>query len=279
MADYTQSKSGPGKVYPDDAQESAWSRVEPLLTPAQLRTRFLFGIPLVSAVRDPISKWAQVMTDDLLKDYIDRAVALVEDGSSATIAPLKLHEKHPFDLAAYNAYGHLKVEQRPCASIERMTVTMANTQDIYEVPIEWIETAYLPQGQINIIPLVSAVGYSSPAAVLSGGAIFLSFLGNYRWIPSFWQVDYTAGFPDSQLPKPLNELIGTVAAMEVLSALAATYARSTSQSIGMDSMSQSTSGPGPQLYLTRLQDLEKKKERLMKKFRSQYALTLYSFDV
>jgi hypothetical protein len=279
MADYSKSKTGIGGVFPDNATETSWERLEPLVRPEQVQSRHLFGIPLVSAMKDPLTGKAQVYTPDMIRDTIDRAVSMVEQDVGIDIFPNVNKEKHPFDRNEYESFGYFRLHRRPCASIEVLSITPPSGSDIYRIPLEWVETAYMHTGQINLIPLGNAIAYGTPADVGSGGALFLNVLGNQPWIPAFWQVTYTSGFPDGMLPKVVNELIGTVAAMEILSALASTYARSTSHSLGIDGLSQSVSTPGPQLFKTRYEELEAKRKSLVKKLRTQYALNLFSGNV
>lgn len=279
MGDYTNSKSGVGKVWPDNAIEAVWGKVEPLVTAAQVKSRFLFGIPLVSAMKDPLTGKAQVYSDDLIKDTIDRAVSIVEMQTGLDIFPQQNKEKHPFDRNEYEAFGYFRPEKRPITSIEALTITPPSGTDIYSIPLEWVETAYLPKGQINLIPLGNAIAYGTPANVGSGGALFLNVLGNQPWIPAFWQITYTSGFPDGVLPKIINELIGCVAALEILSSLAATYGKSQSHSLGIDSLSQSISTPGPQIFKVRWQELEDKRKAMVKKLKTSYGLNLFSGNV
>lgn len=279
MADYTNTKSGPGRAFPDDAVQNTWSSVEPLVTPTQVQSRFLFGIPLVSQMKDPITKKAQVYTPEMVKDTIDRAVAITEAETGLVIFPRQLKEKHPFDRNEYEAFGYFRTLQRPIASIEALTITPPSGSDIYSIPLEWVETAYLPKGQINLIPLGNAIAYGTPANVGSGGALFLNVLGNQPWIPAFWQLTYTAGFPDGMLPKLVNELIGCVAAMEVLSQLASTYGKDQSHSLGIDGLSQSVSTPGPQIFKVRYEELAEKRKTLIKKLKAQYGTNLFSGNV
>lgn len=279
MGDYTNSKSGPGVVFPDNAVETGWNRVEPLVSPEQVRNRHLFGIPLVSAMPDPLSGRAQVYTDDLVRDTIDRAIALVEAETGLDIFPIRSKEKHPFCKQDYESFGYLRLERRPVASVEKMTITPPSGNDLYQIPNEWIETAYLPKGQLNLIPIGNSIAYGSPGQVGSGGALFLNVLGNMSWVPAFWQIEYTSGFPDGMMPKIVNELIGVVAAMEILSQLAATWGASTSHSQGMDGLSQSISTPGPQIFKARLDDLAPKRLALTKKLKTQYGVSLFSGSV
>lgn len=274
------AKAGPGGMTPATASEIQWSYVEPLITPEQLVNRFLFGIPLVSGIKDPITHRAQVMTADLIKDTIERMVAQVELETSIDIFPRINNEKRDFDQADYLQFGYFRTFRRPAACVHSLSVSPSTNQDVFVVPQEWIETGRLYQGQINILPMTAALGSGGfIPATSAGGAVFLQILGNRPWLPSFWLIEYTSGFPDGAISKPMNELIGTYAAIEVLSMLAATYARSTSQSLGIDSLSQSTSGPGPQIYVQRITDLTAKRDALKKKLRAHYGQSLFSGQV
>jgi hypothetical protein len=167
------------------------------------------------------------------------------------------------------------------ASIESMTVTPSDELDIYEVPLDWIETGNLHRGQVNLIPLTIALtkqGSLTPTAT-TGGALMLSLLGYSSWVPAFWKVKYTVGFPSGKVPKVVNNLIGCVAAIEVLSLLASTYAKNQSGSLSIDGMSQSISTPGPQIFTQRIADLTAKRVLLTKKLKTWAGLTLFSASV
>lgn len=277
MANYTNSRTGIGSVYPENAIETARQQYEPLLTVDLLKTRFLFGVPLVSAQKDPLTGKSQVMTDDMLYDYIDGAVSQAELESKIDIFPVKRREKQPFDINLYNAFGYFQLSHRPCTSIDKLSVTPSNGLDVYVVPNDWVEGAYLQRGQVNIVPLtVAFVQGTYIPQQSSGGAAFLQILGNRAWIPAWWQIEYTSGFPDGMLPRVVNELIGCIAAMEVLSMLATTYARTNSHSLGIDGLSQSVSTPGPQIFKIRMEELEGKKKRILSKVKAQFGFKIYS---
>lgn len=276
MADYSKSKSATGRIYPEDAVEVSWNLTEPIVTPSQIKSRFLFGIPLVSAMKDPLTGKAQVYTDDLIKDAIERAIAQAELDVGIDIFPKQLKEKAPFDRHLYQSFGYFRTQHRPAASIEALTITPPTGNDLYAVPLEWIEAANLHTGQVNIIPFGNSIAYGTPAAVSAGGALFLNLFSSMPWVPAFWQFTYTAGFPDGVLSKSVNELIGVIAALDILSALAATYGRSTSHSLGIDGLSQSVSTPGPDIFTKRINDLMEKQKKLTKKLKTHYGLNLFS---
>jgi hypothetical protein len=81
------------------------------------------------------------------------------------------------------------------------------------------------------------------------------------------------------IPVPVNDLIGYYAAIEILSMLAATYARSTSQSLSIDSFSQSAGGPGPQLFAKRMEELMALRDALKKKIKTAYGQKIFSGQV
>ena len=277
MADYTNSRKGSGAPYPENAIETARQQLEPLITPDLLKTRHLFGVPLVAAMKDPLTGKQQVMTDDMLADYIDGAVSQAELELKIDIFPVKRQEKQPFDINLYNSFGYFQLSHRPCTSVDKLSVTPSNQLDVYVVPNDWVEGAYLHRGQVNIVPLtVAFVQGTYIPQQSSGGAAFLQILGNKAWIPAWWQIEYTSGFPDGMVPRVINEYIGTVAAHEALSMLALTYARANSHSLGIDGLSQSVSTPGPQIFKVRMDELEAKKLALTKKIKAIYGFKIFS---
>ena len=278
MADYTKSKGR--TLYPDNTLETSWNRLEPLITAEEVRVGHLFGIPLYSGIRDPKTGVAQEMTDPLIAKIIERAVSLAEEETNLDIFPVQHNARMAFDLQEYQSFGFFKLPLRPVNSIQSLKVVPSNDVPVYDVPLEWVDTGGLTYGQINIIPLTIGTNASGYQPVQSaGGSVFLSVFANRQWMPFFWEITYTTGFPDGKLPRTVNELIGAIAAMEILSMLAATYARSSSTSLGLDGLSQSVSGPGPQIYVQRIQELAEKRKWLVKKLKTAYGTTMFSNNV
>lgn len=274
--DYTNAKTGPS-ITPEQAIESEYGRLEPILGPVELRNRHLFGIPLISQLKDPVTGRPQVMTDDMLRDYIDGALQTAEAELGIDIRPVVHQEKHPFDRNLYESYGYFMLNSRPVSKLSHIAVAPANGTEVYSVPLEWVEVANMVRGQINIIPMTAAFiqGGTVPAGQ-TGASYFLAILGNRFWVPAYWQVTYTAGFPDGLVPRVVNDLIGVMSAMDILSMLAVTFARTNSHSLGLDGLSQSISTPGPQLFAVRLEELEKKKAILIKKLKTAMGKKIFA---
>ena len=282
MASYNASKDTVGGVFPVGAHDSAWKRVEPLITATDLTDTHLAGIPLVSGMPDPETGRRKRYTPDMLNRFIDKAVGLAEIETGIAIFPTQYVEKKAWDRQEYDSFGYFVLQHRPCASVEKISVNLSNNADIYEVPLDWVETGNLAWGQLNIIPLTIAMTSGNPVAIptTAGGALLLSiFQGKSQWVASFWEVTYTAGFPDGQVPKVVNELVGTIASQEILSQLAATYAKSSGSSLSIDGLSQSISTPGPDIFTPRLKDLAEKRKMLIGKIKNQAHLKLFSNNV
>jgi hypothetical protein len=276
MADYTQSKFAVGAPYPENCIQAEFPQMEPLITPELLKSRHLLGVSLVTA-KDPVTGKATIITDDILRDIIDGAVAQAELDLKIDIFPVKRREKQPFDIQLYNAFGYFQLSHRPATSVDKLSVTPSNELDVYVVPPQWIDTAFLARGQMNIVPLTVAFVQGTYIPQQSaGGAAYLQILGNKPWIPAWWQVEYTSGFPGGLLPRILNEYIGSRAAVEVLSQLALSFARSQSQSLGIDGLSQSVSTPGPQIFKGRIEELEEKITKITKKIKALFGFKIYS---
>lgn len=261
--------------------DAAWQRSQPLLTAQQLKNQFLFGVPLVSREIDPITGLLQVMTDELLDEYIDNAITDSEEELGIRIMPVQVEERYPWDRLEYLSMGYLKLRSRPVASIERVDIESSDGQLLYLIPQDWIEVGYLEKGQLNIVPLttVALSGLSTVQPTSNGAAAFLNLMAVRAWVPGYWKVKYTLGFKDGLIPKFINQYIGTVAAIKILGMLQATNAGNQSSSLGIDSLSQSKSTPGPNLYAVRIEQLEAYRTKMMGKIKARYGLKLFSSNL
>lgn len=268
MSNFTQTKKNGTAIYPVHAAQTSglMRRCEPFLTPEQLVSRFLKGIPLRFRNGDSFSS-------DELKDRIYLAMNEVELLLGTTITRESFQFKAPFDYSLYRAYIHVMTEARPVISIEHLAIVSSDNNTIFEIPPTWIETANFSKGLINVIPLLAAYGVNSvQGAVGNAGIAFLTVIDGLNWVPAYWQVNYTAGLSTKEglVPTPVNELIGAVAAIAILSEIAPLNVWN-SQSQTQDGISQSSSGPGNRLYQLRIEELEKKKDELTRKLKAIFS--------
>lgn len=267
------------KAWPPGILDATWARSEPLITPEQLRTDWLKGIPLVSAIIDPVTKKYTVITDDDLKNYIELAISNLEMETGLYLMQISLTERQPFDMMEFRSFGFFKLRGKPCTSVEALRIAASDGTVFFDTPKQWIETGYLHWGQLNILPL--SPGTFGSTSVVTGGpaaTVFLTTLQSQGHIPAYWTCQYTCGWPDDAMPKPVNNLIGIEAAIHTLALIAATYQRN-STSLSMDGLSQSVSLPGPDIYNTRIQFLQTQKKMLVNKLKKSFGLGILTGNV
>lgn len=259
-------------MYPVHAAKTSGllQRAEPFLTPEQLLSRFLKGVPLMFPNGDKFSM-------DDLKDRIYLAQNAAELRLKVTITRELRQEKLPFKQEDYKAYIHLTAEQGPLCTIHQLAIVSADKNNIFEIPPEWIETSNFAKSIINVIPLLAAYGVNSvQGAVGNAGIAFLTVVDGLNWVPAYWQVQYTSGLSNTEglVPTVVNEYIGCIAAIDILSEIAQSFIYN-SQSQTQDGISQSSSGPGPRVYVQRIEDLTKKRDDLEKKLKAIFSQKFY----
>lgn len=264
----TGQKTSGTAVYPVHAQQTSGllTRCEPLLDVNKFKRIFLTGIPLRL-------RTGGVITDEIIRERLNWAMNEAELMIGSTITREAFMHKVPFDYALYKSYIHIMAEKGPIISLESLAIVSADNNNIFTIPPTWIECTNFSKRLINVVPLLAAYGVNQVGgAVGNAGIAFLTVMDGLNWVPAYWQINYTAGLSNTegQVPIPVNELIGTIAAIDLLSMIAATFLFN-SQSQSQDGISQSSSGPGPNVYARRIEDLEKKREVLKKQLRSIFS--------
>jgi hypothetical protein len=264
----TGSKVDGTAVYPVHASQTSGllTRCEPMLDQAKFQRMFLKGIRL--------QMWnGDVYTPEDLTEKLNWAMNEAELLLGLTITREAFQHKVPFDYALYKAYIHVRAEKGPIISLEQLAIVSADNNNIFTIPPTWIETTNFAKRLINVVPLLAAYGVNQVAgAVGNAGIAFLTVMDGLNWVPAYWQIQYTAGLAtaEGQVPVPVNELIGCIAAISILSEIAATY-RYNSQSQSQDGISQSSTGPGPRQFELRIEDLILKRDTLVKKLKGIFS--------
>lgn len=258
------SKTSGVAAYPVHAKQTSGllTRCEPMINVEIFKSQFLRGIPLIFPNGDKF-------TNEDFKTKLNWATNEAELLLGVVITREAFQHKIPFDYNLYKAYIHCMVEKGPILSLESLAIVSADNNNIFNIPPTWIETTNFAKKMINVIPLLAAYGVNQVAgAVGNAGIAFLTVMDGLSFVPAYWQINYTAGLAtvEGQVPVPVNELIGCIAAISVLSEFAATYWYN-SQSQSQDGISQSSSGPGPRRYQLRIEELEKKRDLLVSKLK------------
>jgi len=267
MADYSESKNFGTKVYPVNAFATSelMTRCEALITPELLVSRYL------KAQSDKIKAR---YSDTELKDQIALAADEFELMTGLKISKVQDKERIPFDRDLYRAFVYMKTKHGPILSVEEINIQSSNGENIYKLPADWIEVGLAHQRQLNLVPILSIFGAAGlrDGQASNAGLIFLQAINNFQWLPAFFTVKYTYGLSNTegQIPISVNEAIGMIAAINILSDLQSANIH-TSTSIGQDGISQAASGPGPKVYAQRIEDLEKRKEKTLARLKAVFS--------
>jgi hypothetical protein len=264
----SQTPKSPQFPYRGEATGTEINRFAPLPTPAIMRKKSLFGIPLKSFMTN------EEVEDDTLQAYIDAAVSEIEHSLDLYLSPIQFEERHDYSRhLQFWSFGYMKIDHAPVASVKRFALTfnngMPNGNVLVNIPLEFIHTQ--PQeGTIQLVP-ASGVTISGLIASLYSGLGFHAFNSQAlsHW-PGAIEVTYLSGFEEGKVPALLSSLAENLAAYKFLSSLGPVLFPTNSTSISIDGTSQSVGTLGPNFLQTRLNDLEKILEKQMDAARGYY---------
>jgi hypothetical protein len=242
------------------------SRSEPILTPQLLISRYLKGIPLAFPNGDSYS------AQDV-QDQIQLAINEVELMCKITLSREQFVDNVPFDIALYKSFIYLKTEQRPVLAVQSVQIVSSDGYNVFAIPPEWLTSSEFSKGIVNVVPILGAYSVATGGGVGAyGGIPYLNVFSQLTFVPSFWQITYDTGVSkiEGQFPTVVNDLVGTMAAINMLSNIATMFIN-TSQSLSRDGISQSSSGPGPRVYQLRIEELTKKRDELLGKIKATFS--------
>jgi hypothetical protein len=224
------------------------------------------GIPLAFPNGD-------AYTAESISDQINLATNEVEILCKITVSREQFWDKVPFDINLYKSFIYLKTEQGPVLSVEEVSIVSSDGYKVFKIPSEWLEPSNFSKGIINVVPILGAYSVATGGGVGAyGGIPYISVFSQLTFVPGFWAISYTTGVSkvEGQFPVVVNDLIGVIAAINMLSSIATMFINN-SQSLSRDGISQSSSGPGPRIYQLRIEELEKKKAELLGKIKATFS--------
>jgi len=254
MAKSKTDRQGIFPIWAKDGEDicGKFERYGSLPTPAEMRKRALFGIPLKSALT------GEEIDDDTLKHYIDSAISEIEHEMDLYVTPVRFEEKHDYQRHEFTwSYNYTKLRHPNIINIEKVELTFSNSDvddGFVNFPLEFVHV--MPQE--GVMQLVPAFGTSLSGFLLSAfsGTQFHALraigLDNF---PGGVRITYTAGFEKDKVPTAMIELIENMAAWKLLSFIGPLIFPHTSVGVSMDGVSQSVGTPGPQFLVNRIKDL------------------------
>ena len=250
--------------------EPSFQRFTTMPTVQNIKDNQLWGVPLIS----PLTK--EKLKDETIQSFIHKAVSEIEHETKLYISPVTINRErinyswNDF----YYAFGWLQLSCRPILEVQQLEVSIPSASDnenLVPWPTQWLKT-YREFGTIQLVPLTGSG--SILITQVSTGVSFPVRLFSADSFPQFWAVTYRSGFEVDQIPYAITQLIEVTAAIKILSLLSPVIFPYNSYSIGLDSLSQSVSTPGPQWFSARLQQLTQERDKLLDSVKSFYNLGL-----
>lgn len=252
----TISKTNQVQPFPSwSIDQNGADRYMSIPTAADMKRRSLFGIPLTSRLT------GETVQDETLDDYVKQSISEIEHELDLYITPTQFQERHDYDREMqFWSFGFLRLHHSPILNVNKFQLTfnngMQNSVPLVDMPLEFIHVQ--PQdGTVQLVP-ANGVGISGFVASVYSGLGYHAFNSQAitHW-PGAVLIEYTAGFPEGQVPALLAGLIESLAAYKFLSTLGPVLFPYSSVGISIDGTSQSIGTAGPAFLAQRLGELEK----------------------
>ena len=216
--------------------------VDLVISPEEILKLYLHGVPLCD-------KSGAEPTSDFYRQKILAAQEYIENLLYIKLTEQIIHESQDFIRAEWRTWGYVGTTF-PVKQPLQLDGFYNKTQQI-GYPIEWLiskiddsslsgtdESVF--HRQVHLVPSGASTTPSSGGVTFNGLSPHLIYLG-LDYIPSFWRVSYVTGF--NKVPRGLIDVIGKLAAIQVLIQLGDTYmgVGTNSYSVGLDGLSQSIS--------------------------------------
>lgn len=253
--------------------EPGFDRYGPILSIERFKAEYLFGIPLKSSLT------GEEITDETIKQFIRKGIGEVETSVRIPVNPVKIEDRFDFERADDLAFGTRQTTRWPVIKVENLKAlwpgrndnlsgVITNGSQEIDYPTSWV----VINGDMGLFRVVPNSGTLVNADVnfLASSAYRSVVLGGLKQWPNMWRIIYIAGIDFDKVPDVINDLIGTFAAIKLLSQLGPVIFPLAAQSISLDGMSQATTTAGPAWLANRVQELMVERDRLVKQLKSIY---------
>lgn len=246
-----------------------------LLSVDQLKSIYLYGIDLTDDAGNPYP-------DILFEWSIKFAIDWLETELDLKLLPTRLVERHDYYRRDYQEWVYMQLYKYPLiddlsgatlpdTTLSRVKAIWPAQQEIFEFDQRWIHLDEAT-GQLQIIP---GQGSVSQMLITAGGNFLPLISAGRDYIPGLFEVSYTAGFPNGEIPYALREVVGKKASFGPLNIAGDLLggAGIASQSISIDGLSQSfntTSSATNSGYGSRILQYSRELTEQIKTLRNHY---------
>ncbi len=186
-----------------------FSRTEPMLTVAQLKQRYLFGIDLTD-------KQGNKLPDEVIQHQINASVSYLEHALDIVITPVVIQgEQYDYRAVDYVNFNFIQLKKRPAIEVTEIKAQFPNRTDLVKYPEQW----YVLEKEASQVQLSPVEGSFSGLIVTQGGSYVPLIYGTRDYWPHLFSITYKAGFCEDQIPIIINEMIGLQAAIKIFEIL------------------------------------------------------------
>lgn len=238
-------------------------QVNTVLTVADLKDRFLYGIPLQNLQGAKLS-------DKAIEFHIDSATSWLERYLQIDIKQKQyIQERHDFVQTEYMNWGYMYLNHSPILSIQEIKVEYPDTGQSVTFPLSWAQID--SEGISGRLQLVPGTGSASGFIIGQGGTLLPLIFKTQSYLPDLFQITYLAGFPNNKVPENILSVIGKKAVIDILGQVGdqilLTGIHNTS--ISIDGLSESV-GTQPFVFQQRIALYERQIEAEVSQLRSFY---------
>lgn len=185
------------KFPPNKTSTEVFTKNEALITPKQVKERYLFGIDLTDDDGNELP-------DSVIQHYIDSSVSYLEHKLDIIITPTKFTEKYDYRSVDYVEFNFIPLKKRPVCEVTKIKAQFPNSIDLVDYPEEW----YVVEKESAQVQLSPVEGTFSGLIVSQGGSYLPQIYGTRSYWPHLFEIQYTAGFDHDCIPKIINEMVG-----------------------------------------------------------------------
>lgn len=250
---------------PNSSGGSQFNSGEPLVTPEQIKTRYLFGIDL----QDPNT--GKEMPKDTIQHAINSAVSFLEHELDIMITPRDFVENYDYRAQDYTSFNFLKLKKKPVCKVDLIRAVFPQSKELVKYPEEW----YVVEKESGTVELSPVEGSFSGLVVTQGGSYLPLIYGTKDHWPHMFEVTYTAGFSNDCIPIVINDMIGMQASIHLFEILGDIVLGPgvANESVNLDGAGVSKGSTASAMYhafSARVESYRKKLEQYTKAVKSYY---------
>ncbi len=201
-----------------------------VVTPADLKSRFLYGISLTPPNGGP------PMNDDAIMFHLDAATSWLEQFLQIDIRPrVWYQERKDYQRGEYTNWAFFKLNHFPIIQIYSLDIIYPDTGSVVALPLQWCQTDM--EGLTGVVNLIPGVGSMSNFIIGYGNSILPLVMSTADYLPSLFKFTYSSGFPANKCPEGIISVICKKAVIDILIQVSNSYLQNGAieQQIGLDS--------------------------------------------